>query len=44
MQDKIYAVGIQPKTSTAQEFAGFITDEQKKWAGVIAKAGIPKMN
>ncbi len=44
VQDKIYAVGIQPKTSTAQEFAGFITDEQKKWAGVIAKAGIPKMN
>jgi tripartite-type tricarboxylate transporter receptor subunit TctC len=43
-QDKLYAIGIQPMTSTVEEFAQFIPAEQKKWSKVIADANIPKMN
>jgi tripartite-type tricarboxylate transporter receptor subunit TctC len=44
VQDKVYGIGIQPKTDTPEEFAKFIPAEQKKWAKVIADAHIPKMN
>ena len=44
VQDKVYGIGIQPKTDTPEEFAQFIPAEQKKWSKVIADANIPKMN
>ena len=44
VQDKIYGVGIQPTSSTVDEFAAFIASEQTKWAKVISDAKIPKMN
>lgn len=44
VQDRVYGIGIQPKTDTPEEFAQFIPAEQKKWAKVIADAHIPKMN
>lgn len=44
IQDKVYGVGIQPKTNTPEEFAAFIPAEQKKWSQVIADSNIPKMN
>jgi len=44
VQEKVYGIGIQPKTDTPEEFAAFIPAEQKKWAKVIADAHIAKMN
>jgi tripartite-type tricarboxylate transporter receptor subunit TctC len=43
-QDRLYAIGIQPLTSTPEEFAQFVPAEQKKWSKVIADAKIPKMD
>ena len=43
-QDRLYTIGIQPLTSTPEEFATFIPAEQKKWSKVIADANIPKMD
>lgn len=43
-QDKLYAIGIQPMTSTPEEFAKFIPAEQQKWSKVIADAKITKMD
>jgi len=43
-QDRLYAIGIQPMTSTVEEFAQFIPAEQKKWSQVIADAKITKMD
>jgi tripartite-type tricarboxylate transporter receptor subunit TctC len=43
-QDRLYAIAIQPLTSTPEEFAKFIPAEQKKWSQVIADAKIPKMD
>jgi tripartite-type tricarboxylate transporter receptor subunit TctC len=44
VQDRLYTIGIQPMTSTPEEFAKFIPAEQKKWSQVIAEAKIPKMD
>ncbi len=43
-QDKLYAIGIQPISSTTDEFAKFIPAEQQKWSKVIADAKILKMD
>jgi tripartite-type tricarboxylate transporter receptor subunit TctC len=43
VQDKLYTIGIQPLTSTPEEFATFIPAEQKKWSKVVADAAIPKI-
>ena len=42
VQDKVYGIGIQPKTDTPEEFAAFIPAEQKKWSKVIADAEYSK--
>jgi tripartite-type tricarboxylate transporter receptor subunit TctC len=41
VQDRLYAVGIQPLTSTPDELAKFIPAEIEKWGQVIRDAGIP---
>jgi tripartite-type tricarboxylate transporter receptor subunit TctC len=41
---KVYLNGIQPVTSTVEEFEKFIIDERTKWSKVIADAGIPKVD
>ncbi len=43
VQDKLYTIGIQPLTSTPEEFAAFIPAEQKKWSKVVADANIAKV-
>lgn len=43
-QEKLENIGIQPLTSTPEEFAKFIPAEQQKWAKVIADAHIRKMD
>jgi len=42
--EKIYAMGIQPKVGTVEEFSRFIPAEQAKWSKVISDAAIPRMN
>ena len=44
VQDRLYGIGIQPLTSTSEEFAAFIPREQQKWAHVIADAKVPKID
>jgi len=44
VQDRLYGIGIQPLTSTPEEFAAFIPREQQKWAHVIADAKVPKID
>ena len=41
---KVYANGIEPVTSSVEEFGKFILDERTKWSKVIADAGIPKVD
>lgn len=41
---KVYSSGIQPVTSTVEEFESFIADEKTKWSKVIADAGIAKVD
>jgi tripartite-type tricarboxylate transporter receptor subunit TctC len=43
VQDKLNTIGIQPLTSTPEEFAAFIPAEQKKWSKVVADANIAKV-
>jgi tripartite-type tricarboxylate transporter receptor subunit TctC len=31
---------VEPRPATSADFAGFIASETKRWAGVIASAGI----
>jgi tripartite-type tricarboxylate transporter receptor subunit TctC len=35
------ALGLEPSTGSPQEFARFFAAETRKWAGVVATAGIP---
>jgi tripartite-type tricarboxylate transporter receptor subunit TctC len=37
---KLGAQGLDPAAGTPEEFAAFITAEQKKWAEVARKAGV----
>ena len=41
---RIRAVGAEPSPMTSAEFGKFIANETKKWAAVIAKAGIKQSN
>ncbi len=40
MKKSLARFRVQPKPGTAKDFAAFIASESKKWAGVIASAGI----
>jgi tripartite-type tricarboxylate transporter receptor subunit TctC len=40
VQDRLYNIGIQPLTSTPEEFEKFIPQDIKKWAQVAKDAGI----
>jgi len=40
VQERLEAIGIQPLTSTVDEFQKFIPEEIKKWGQVIRDAGI----
>ena len=35
------ALGLEPSTGSPEEFARFFAAETRKWAGVVATAGIP---
>jgi tripartite-type tricarboxylate transporter receptor subunit TctC len=38
---RFIALGLEPSTGSPQEFARFVAAETRKWAGVVATAGIP---
>ena len=40
MQSKLARFRVEPKPGSPQDFGNFIASESKKWAGVIASAGI----
>jgi len=40
VRERVLASGVEPLTSTPQEFAGFIRDEARKWAQVIKTAKV----
>lgn len=39
---KVVQMGGIPLYKSTEEFAGFIADENRKWAGVVKEAGIPR--
>ena len=40
IRERVLAAGVEPLTSTPQEFAAFIRDETRKWAQVIKTAKV----
>jgi len=40
MKERLAKFRVEPRPGTPADFAGFIASESKKWAGVIASAGI----
>jgi tripartite-type tricarboxylate transporter receptor subunit TctC len=40
MKKSLARFRVEPKPGTPRDFASFIASESKKWAGVIAAAGI----
>jgi tripartite-type tricarboxylate transporter receptor subunit TctC len=38
---RFVALGLGPSTGSPQDFARFFAAETRKWAGVVAIAGIP---
>jgi len=40
VKERLANIGIEPRTSTPEEFSAFIREEMTKWADVIRKAGL----
>lgn len=40
IRQKLESIGVDAKSMTPEEFAGFIDAEMKRWAGVVRDAGI----